>query len=207
MTQPREGSQAQWNQILASEWKWHISHISKGAAPSGKRKEGILHGWLTLHPYAVAHLILGRFWNLQGHRDFFGPLNMATQWRYCYPESHSPSFLEHITVSKKIPPKHEWSCIHLLPHTVWRSTLIGHREPDINTLLATRAPIASPQLWNYKPLTHHMWAFLIIKDKPGNSWDFNAQLQCCSMSPVGQLKTSKGVKSNSLSSWITTPSE
>lgn len=146
------------------------------------------HVWLNPHPYAVAHPILGSFWSAQGNHNFFGALNMATRWHECYLESHSSNFIERITASKKIPPKHEWSCIHSLPHTVWRSTLIGHPEPDINTLLATRAPVASPQLWNYKLLTHRMWAFLIIKDKPGNSWDFMPNCTVAQCLHLGNLR-------------------
>lgn len=56
-----------------------------------------------------------------------------------------------------------------LLHIVLRSTLIGHSEPDINALLATKAIAGSPQLWIYRLLTHHMKAFLIIKDKTRNS--------------------------------------
>lgn len=159
MTHLWEGSQAQWNQILISEWTWHFSHTNKGSDASGRDGKGSpMWGW---PPIPTPYLILS--WEAsetpRGHHDSFGALTVATWWRKRYLQSHSSNFIEHTAASKKIPPKHEWSCIRSLPHIIFRSTLIGHSEPDINTLLATKATVASPQLWNYKLLTHHMWAF------------------------------------------------
>lgn len=139
---------------------------------SEKRWEGILY--LTSPP--SLHCTQSCLQKLQKHlplvhHDFFGPLRMATWWSQCYLRSCSFTFIEYCNFKENSTKT--WVILyHLLPHTVLRSTLIGHSESDINTLLATKATAASPQFWIYKLLIHDTQAFLIIKGKPRNSLDF-----------------------------------
>lgn len=94
MTGLWEGSQAQRNQILVSEWKRHVCHTNNRRGG----KDSVLGQPSIPTLYLILSLI---------PCDFFSPLNMATWWSQCYLGSHSSNFIEHITAPKKIPPKRE----------------------------------------------------------------------------------------------------
>lgn len=114
----------------------------------------------TVHPLYSTQSCVGQLW--EHPPSVHHPLSALWIWPHgsqCYPGSHSSRFIQHIEALKKIPPEREWSRMHSLPHIVSCSTLIPHSDPDINTVLATRAAVALPQLWMFKLLTLHNAAF------------------------------------------------
>lgn len=59
MTGLWEGSQAQRNQILVSEWKRHVCHTNNRRGGKDSRS------WPTLHSYPVSDLVFNSLWFLQ----------------------------------------------------------------------------------------------------------------------------------------------